>query len=89
MIVAVAAGIVYRYLVDPLEEREPLNYLRSCLHASGVAIAGWAVHVSLAAPQSRLRAVLRRVPQAAELAIKVLVMTAILTIVTVSLQLLL
>jgi class 3 adenylate cyclase len=66
-----------------------LNYLRSCLHASGVAIAGWAVHVSLAAPQSHLRAVLRRVPQAAELAIKVLVMTAILTIVTVGLQLLL
>jgi|SRR6516164_1882312 hypothetical protein len=64
VITAVAAGIVYRYLVDPLEEQEPLNYLRSCLHATGVAIAGWAVHVSLAgAPQSRLRAMLRRLPQ--------------------------
>ena len=90
MIAAVAAGIAYRYLVDPLEEREPLNYLRSCLHATGVAIAGWAVHVSLAgARQSRLRAMLRRLPQAAELAVKVLVMTVVLTIVTVGLQLLL
>ena len=90
VIVAVAAGVAYRYLFDPLEEREPLNYLRSCLHATGVAIAGWAVYLSLAgAPQSRMRAILRRLPQSTELVIKALAMTAVLAIVTVRLQLLL
>ena len=72
VIAAVAAGVVYRFLFDPLEEREPLYYLRSCLHATGLAISGWAVLLSLAAPQSRLRGMLRRLPQTAELAIKAL-----------------
>jgi len=84
---AVAVGIVYRYLFDPLEERELSFYLRSCLHAAGLAISGWAVHVSLAAaPRTRFLGVLRRLPQAAELAIKVLVMTTVLTIVAVGLE---
>jgi hypothetical protein len=90
VITAVVVGVVYRYLFDPLEEREPLNYLRSGLHETGVAISGWAFYLGLAAaPQSRLRTVLRRLPQAAELAIKTLVMTAVLTIITVGLQLVL
>jgi class 3 adenylate cyclase len=87
VVAAVVMGVLYRYLFDPLEEREPLYYLRSCLHATGLALAGWAVHVSLAAaPRSRLLTRLRRLPQAAELALKVLVMTAVLTIVAVGLQ---
>jgi adenylate cyclase len=88
LVIATAAlGVVYRYLFDPLEEREPLFYLRSCLHATGLALAGWTVHVSLAAaPRSRFISALRRLPQTAEFAIKVLVMTTVLTIVAIGLQ---
>jgi len=86
VIAAVAMGVVYRYLFDPLEERTLSYYLRSCLHAIGLAISGWAVRLSLAAPQSRLRGMLRRLPQTAESAIKALAMTAVLTIVAVGLQ---
>jgi class 3 adenylate cyclase len=90
VIAAVVMGVVYRYLFDPLEERVPSYYLCSCLHAIGLAISGWAVHVSLAAaPRSRLGGRLRRLPQIAELAIKVLVMTTVLTIVAVGLELVL
>src|ERR1700738_2169741 len=90
LIVAVAIGIAYRYLFDPLDERTLPYYLRSCLHAIGLAISGWTVHISLAAaPRTRLGGMLRRLPQIAELAIKVLVMTTVLTIVAVGLQLLL
>jgi class 3 adenylate cyclase len=63
-------------------------YIRSCLHAIGLTFSGWAVHLTFAAvPQSRLAARLRRLPLAAELAVKALVMTSVLTIVAVSLQL--
>jgi hypothetical protein len=74
----VAAGVVYRYLLDPLEGRELSYYLRGCLHATGLAISGWAVLLSHAAPQLRLHGMLRRLPQTAELAIKALAMTAVL-----------
>src|SRR5271166_4623637 len=86
--VAVVMGVLYRYLFDPIEERELLYYFRSCLHATGLALAGWVVYLSLsaAAPHSRLHTRLRQLPQAAELAVKVLVMTAALTIVAVGLQ---
>jgi class 3 adenylate cyclase len=90
VIVAVAIGITYRYLLDPLNQRTVPYYLRSCLHAIGLAVSGWAVHLSLAAaPRTRLGGMLRRLPQIAELAIKVLVMTTALTIVAVGLQFLL
>jgi class 3 adenylate cyclase len=90
VIAAIAIGIIYRYLFDPLEEREPAYYLRSILHAVGLAISGWAVHLTLAAaPRTPLGGILRRLPQGGELAIKVVVMTTALTIAAVVLQLVL
>jgi class 3 adenylate cyclase len=86
VVAALAMGVVYRYLFDPLEERTLSYYLRSCLHAIGLTISGWAVLLSRAAPQLRLRGMLRRLPQTAELAIKALAMTAVFTIVAVGLQ---
>ena len=86
VIAVVAMGVAYRYLFDPLEERVLSYYLRSCLHAIGLAISGWAVLSLASAPQSRLRLTLRRLPQTAELAIKAIAMTAVLTIVAVGLQ---
>lgn len=83
----VAFGISYRYLFDPLEERTPLFFIRSALHAVGLTCAGWAVHLGFAAiPQSRLRGKLRRLPLAVEFAMKALAMTAVLTLVTLGLE---
>jgi len=87
VLAGVAFGISYRYLFDPLEERTPLFFIRSALHAVGLTCAGWAVHLGFAAiPRSRLRGKLRRLPLAAEFAIKGLVMTAVLTLVTLGLE---
>jgi class 3 adenylate cyclase len=87
LLAALAVGIAYRYLFDPPDERTLPNYIRSCLHAIGLTFSGWAVHLTFAAvPQSPRAAMLRRLPLAAELAIKAAVMTSLLTIVAVSLQ---
>ena len=49
-------GDLYRYLLDPLDERVTSFFLRSCLHAIGLAIAGWPVHLSFGnGPQPHLR----------------------------------
>jgi len=76
LIAAVAIGVAYRYLFDPLGERTVLFYIRSCIHAMGLTFAGWAVHLTFAAvPRSRLGGVLRRLPLSAEFVIKALTMT--------------
>ena len=80
LIVAVAFGVTYRYLVDPLAERTVPFYIRSCIHAMGLTFVGWAVHLTFAAvPRSRLGVVQRRLPLSAEFIIKALTMTAALT----------
>jgi class 3 adenylate cyclase len=87
LIVAVAFGVAYRYLFDPLDERTVPFYIRSCVHATGLTFAGWSVHLTFAAvPRSRLGGVLRRLPLSAEFVIKALTMTAALTIVAIGLQ---
>ena len=87
LIAAVAIGVAYRYLFDPLEERTVPFYIRSCIHAMGLTFVGWAVHLTFAAvPRSRLGGVLRRLPLSAEFAIKALTMTAALTTIAVALQ---
>jgi hypothetical protein len=87
LIAAVAFGIIYRYLFDPLEERTVPYYVRSCIHAMGLTFAGWAVPLTFAAvPRSRLGGLLRRLPLSAGFAIKALTMTAALTTAAVGLQ---
>ena len=84
---AIAVGIAYRYLFDPLEEQTLPFYIRSCFHAIGLTWSGWAVHLAFASVRrSRLGGALRRLPLAAEFAIKALVMTTVLTFVAVGLQ---
>jgi class 3 adenylate cyclase len=79
--------VTYRYLFDPLDERTVPYYIRSCIHATGLTFAGWAVHAAFAAvPRSRLGAVLRRLPLSAEFVIKAVTMTAVLTTVAAGLQ---
>ena len=88
LLAAVALGIAYRYAFDPLDERTLPHYIRSCLHAIGLACSGWAVHLAFAtgSARSRLGGALRRLPLAAEFIIKALAMTAVLTIVAVGLR---
>jgi len=87
LIAAIAIGIAYRYLFDPLEERTVPFYLRSCVHAMGLTFSGWAVYLTFAAvPRSRLGGALRRLPLSAEFAIKALTMTVVLTITAIGLQ---
>jgi adenylate cyclase len=87
LIAAVAMGIIYRYLFDPLEQRTVPYYIRSCIHAVGLAFTGWAAHLTFAAvPRSQLGGVLRRLPLSGEFVIKALTMTAALTTVAVVLE---
>jgi class 3 adenylate cyclase len=87
LIVAAAMGVAYRYLFDPLGERTAPYYIRSSVHAIGLAFSGWTVHLAFAGvPRSRLGGALRRLPLAAEFAIKALTMTAALTAVAVGLE---
>jgi hypothetical protein len=87
LLVGVALGTAYRYLFDPIEQRTLPFFIRSCLHAVGLVCAGWALNLTLAAaPRSRLGGALRRLPLAAEFAVKAAAMTLVLTIVTVGLE---
>jgi class 3 adenylate cyclase len=87
LIVAFALGISYRYVFDPLEQRTLPNYIRSGIHAIGIALSGWTTTMAFAAlPRSRLGRVLRVMPPAVEFALKALAMTAVLTIVTLGLE---
>jgi class 3 adenylate cyclase len=87
LLAAAAIGIAYRYLFDSLDLRTLPNFIRSALHAIGLACSGWAVYLMFdAVPRSRVAGAVRRLPLAAEFAAKALVMTAVLTIVAVGLE---
>src|SRR5215831_12737787 len=83
-------GVSYRYLLDPSEQRQLANYLRSGTHAVALAIAGWVVQLLFAATlRSSVGTGLKRLPLSAELAVKTLAMSAVLTIVAIGFQLIL
>jgi class 3 adenylate cyclase len=85
---AIALGILYRHLFDPLDQRTFPFYARSALHAVGLAFSGWAVQMAFAAlPRSHIGRSLRGVPLIVEFALKALAMTMVLTIVAVALEL--
>jgi adenylate cyclase len=78
-------GLFYRYLFDEAAERTLANYLRSGFH--GLALGGtfWFAQTALGA-RTRLGAALRRLPLAAEVGLRALLVTAALTAVGVLLQ---
>ena len=81
-------GLGYRFLLDEPSERVVANYLRSGLHGAGLGLTVWAVQTAYGA-RFPVGAALRRLPLAADVILRTLVMTAALTIVGVSLQLVL
>ena len=78
-------GLGYRFLLDEPSERVVANYLRSGLHGAGLGLTVWAVQTAYGA-RFPVGAALRRLPLAADVILRTLVMTAALTIVGVSLQ---
>jgi len=87
MVMGFAVGITYRFLMDPVAERDPANYFRSGLHGVGVAVTAWVVQIGFASiARSSVGTALRQLPVAGELLIRSLVMTAALVIVGISLQ---
>ncbi len=84
------AGVAYRFMFDEPSEGTLANFLRSGFHAAGIALTIWTVQTLFAAgARSRLGAALRRLPLAAEVVLRALVMTAALIVVSLSLQALL
>ena len=61
------SGLAYRYLFDLPIEASVLNYLRSGLHAMGITLAGWGVHLYFT---SRRSAWVSRWPLLTDLAVR-------------------
>ena len=84
------SGLAYRAIFDLSDERDIANYLRSGFHGVGIFLTVWAVQAAFASSaRSRLGSALRRLPLAAEVAVRALTMTAALVVVGLSLQALL
>ena len=80
-------GMIVRYLLDNVAERDVANYVRSGLHGAGIALAAWIVQeFFLAQAHTPAGAVLRRMPVLAEVLIRSLVMTVVILVVGTALQ---
>jgi adenylate cyclase len=78
-----AFGASYRFLFDPPDEAELVNYLRSSLHGAGITLSGWAVQLYFT---SRSSAWVRRWPLAVEVIIRSVAMAVVVATVTVVLE---
>jgi adenylate cyclase len=71
LVVGFIVGVGLRLFIDDAAERDLANYIRSGLHGSGIAFAGWLVQGSFAAKaHSSVGAALRRMPLLAEVLIR-------------------
>ena len=75
-------GLAYRAVFNGADERTLGNFLLSGIHGAGLALTVLVVQIGFAsAAHSRLGAALRRLPLAAEIVVRALVMTAALIVV--------
>ena len=87
LLVGFVVGVAYRAFLDEADSRSVANYLRSGFDGLCIAWAAWAVQTGFASgARSRLGAALRRLPLAAELVIRALVMTAVIVVVSGALE---
>ncbi len=90
LVAGFAVGVAYRFFFDLAGERDLANFVRSGIQGVGVALAIFAVHVGFASgARSRLGSALRRLPLAAEVVVRALVMATVLIAVGLTLQFLL
>jgi class 3 adenylate cyclase len=76
-------GVLFRYALDPVDEANLANFVRSSLHGASVTLAGWAVHLYFT---SRNSAWVRRWPLAIELVIRSVVMALVVATVAATLE---
>ena len=85
-----AMGVAYRLLFNPPNERDFGNFLRSGLHGVGIGLTVWAVLTALdLGARSGFGASVRRLPLAAEVVIRALIMTSAFVVVGLVLQVIL
>jgi hypothetical protein len=87
LVVGFIVGVGLRLSIDDAAERDVANFVRSGLHGSGIAFAGWIVQGYFAAKaHSSVGAAQRRMTLLAEVFVRSLVMTVVIVIVGLSLQ---
>ncbi|MGB3584098.1 MAG: hypothetical protein WBA40_23725, partial [Roseiarcus sp.] len=87
LLVGFVVGVAYRAFLDEADSRSVANYLRSGFDGLCIAWAAWAVQTGFASgDRLRLGAAVRRLPLAAELLIRALVMTAAIVAVSTVLE---
>jgi class 3 adenylate cyclase len=87
LVIGFIVGVGLRWSIDDAAERDFANYLRSGLHGSGIALAGWIVQRTFVAnAHSPLGAALRRLPLLVEVLIRSLVMAVVIVVVGIALQ---
>ncbi len=90
LIAGFGVGIAYRVLFNAPAEATLANFARSGIHGAGVGLTVWLIQVGFVSiARSRAGAALRRLPLAAEVLAKSLIMTAALLAVGLALQALL
>jgi class 3 adenylate cyclase len=76
-------GFMYRYFADDPAEATLRNYVRSGVHAMGIALSGWAVHLYFTSRGSEW---IRRRPLWFELAVRSMLMALVIATVVLALQ---
>jgi hypothetical protein len=85
-----ATGVAYRLLFNPPDERDFGNFLRSGLHGVGVGLTVWTVPTALdLGARSVFGAAVRRLPLAAEVVVRAVIMTGAFVVLGLTLQALL
>ena len=86
-LIGFAVGVAYRFLFDPAVERQLAFFLRSGLQGAGVALAVFAVQRGFASgARSRFGSTLRRLPVAGEVVVRTVLMSAVVIVVSLTLQ---
>jgi adenylate cyclase len=87
ILIGFLAGVANRYFVDPVAQRNIAYNIRSGLHGVGIALTIWMAQAFFAVgARSGVGAALRRLPVAAEVLIRSLVMAVAVIVVGVLLQ---
>jgi class 3 adenylate cyclase len=80
-------GVGYRYLIDPPDERDFGNFLRSGTQGVGIALTVLAAQAGFSSVgRTQMGAALRRLPLAAEILIRAIVMAVVLSMVALTMQ---
>jgi adenylate cyclase len=83
VLVSMLVGFIYRYFADDPTEATLANYARSGIHAIGIALSGWAVHLYFTSRRSEW---IRKWPLLFELCVRSMFMAGVVAAAVVVLQ---